>query len=82
MTRYPQKMSRRHYQVLKWLLDNPSMNLTECAAANGYSRSWLSRIVNSPAFRNLHKQYLESACKEAARNLLLGESARDDINNT
>lgn len=66
---YP-KLSCRHLQVMKWLLDHPGATLTECAEANGYSRSWLSRIVNNPEFRQCYSDTLKSAVFQSASDLL------------
>lgn len=52
MSRYYPKLNQRHLGVMIWLLENPSSTLTECAKSIGYSRSWLSRIVNSPEFKS------------------------------
>lgn len=51
MSRSYPRLCKRHMGVLIWLLEHPCSTLTECAKAVGYSRSWLSRIVNSPEFR-------------------------------
>ncbi len=67
---YP-KFSCRHQRVLKWLLDHPEATLTACAKANGYSRSWLSRIVNNPEFRQRHSACLNTALLQSAQALLV-----------
>ena len=54
-TRYP-RFLRRHADVMRWLIDNPGATLTECARALGYSRSWLSRVVNAPEFRERYEE--------------------------
>lgn len=46
---YP-RWQRRHEAVLSWLFENPSKKLGDCAVATGYSRTHLSRIINSPEF--------------------------------
>lgn len=57
MSRYYPKLSQRHIGVMIWLLEHPTSTITDCAKATGYSRSWLSRIVNSPEFKSaLNKQ--------------------------
>jgi DNA-binding MarR family transcriptional regulator len=56
--KYP-RLNRRHMGVMIWLLEHPAATLTECAKALGYSRPWLSRIVNSPEFRAQHRQLLQ-----------------------
>jgi len=48
--KYP-RFNRRHAGVFKWLVEHPTATLNDGAVALGYSRSWLSRIVNSPEFR-------------------------------
>jgi len=49
--KYPKKLSQRHMAVLKWFIDHPSGKHYECAKALGYSPTWISRIVHSPAFQ-------------------------------
>lgn len=55
---YP-KFSRRHVGVMQWLFSHPGATLTECAKEIGYSRSWLSRIVNAPEFRSEYRKQLD-----------------------
>lgn len=61
-------LSSRHLGVMLWLLEHPAASLTECARALGYSRSWLSRIVNAPEFRAVHRELLGDAARQAAAN--------------
>jgi DNA-binding MarR family transcriptional regulator len=68
-TKYP-KFNRRHAGVLQWLLEHPAATLTECAKATGYSRSYLSRVVNNPEFRNHHIHLLDEALRKKAECLL------------
>ena len=65
-TKYP-KLNHRHIHVMKWLFDHPAASLTECAKNIGYSRSWLSRIVNSPEFRAEFSKQLDTELKSALR---------------
>jgi hypothetical protein len=66
---YP-KFNHRHAGVMIWLLDHPSSSLTDCAKNIGYSRSWLSRIVNSPEFKyEFSKQVNAELGKAVIRNL-------------
>lgn len=71
MTRakYP-RLNRRHIGVMIWLLEHPAATLTECAKALGYSRPWLSRIVNGPEFRALHSTLLHENTKRATMRAL------------
>lgn len=72
-TKYP-KLNHRHVHVMKWLFDHPAATLTECAKSIGYSRSWLSRIVNSPEFRVVYNYKLDTELANAVK-LRLGLSA-------
>lgn len=36
---------------MKWLIANPDKSLGECAAAHGYTQSWLSIVIHSDAFQ-------------------------------
>lgn len=68
MSRYP-RFCRRHSDVLRWLIEHPGGTLTECGRDLGYSRSWLSRIVNAPEFRERHEELQRvrtQACLRAA----------------
>jgi DNA-binding MarR family transcriptional regulator len=67
MSRNYPKFNRRHAGVMKWLFDHPAATLTECAKNIGYSRSWLSRIVNSPEFRAEFSKQLDTELKKALR---------------
>lgn len=66
---YP-KLNRRHVGVMQWLFDHPSATLTECAKDIGYSRSWLSRIVNSPEFRAEYSKRLDAELTRAVKHSL------------
>jgi hypothetical protein len=53
-----------------WLLENPTATLTEGAKVLGYSRPWLSRIVNNPPFRTYYQRLLaEHASRIALKSL-------------
>jgi hypothetical protein len=53
-----------------WLLENPTATLTEGAKVLGYSRPWLSRIVNSPPFRTYYQRLLsEQAVRITMKSL-------------
>lgn len=67
--KYP-RLNRRHIGVMIWLLEHPAATLTECAMALGYSRPWLSRIVNSPEFRSLHAELLQEHASRATMRAL------------
>lgn len=53
------KLNFSHVAIARWLLENPNKNLGECATHFGYTRSWLSIIVNSDAFQ-AHYRDLQS----------------------
>lgn len=61
------RFNRRHLGILAWLLEHPSAPLRECAEAMGYSRSWVSRIVNSPEFRERFQAIATEELKAAVR---------------
>jgi hypothetical protein len=67
--KYP-KLNRRHFGVLAWLLEHPTSTLTEGAKVLGYSRPWLSRIVNSPAFQAEYTRSRRLRMDEIASNVL------------
>jgi len=47
------KISHRHHAIIDWLLANPSIkNLTVLCDDMNVSRSWLSVVMNTDAFRN------------------------------
>lgn len=59
---------RRHEAVLSFLVAHPERKLVDCAAATGYSRWQLSRIVSSHGF-NIRYQ----AAMNASFNKLIGQ---------
>ncbi|MCH9053038.1 MAG: hypothetical protein IIA72_18580 [Proteobacteria bacterium] len=63
---YP-RWQRRHEAVLLWLLENPPKKLKDCAAATGYSRTHISRIINSPDFRARYEAAVDAGRAEAYR---------------
>lgn len=44
-------ISHVHEAVLNWMIANPSRKLSECAAAFGYTQSWLSTMIHSNLFQ-------------------------------
>lgn len=57
MTRRPYpRWQRRHEAILRLIVDEPRLTLAKIAAATGYSPWQLSRIINSPDFRERHEQ--------------------------
>lgn len=70
---YP-KFNRRHVGVMQWLLNHPASTLTECAKEIGYSRSWLSRIVNAPEFRSEYRKQLDIELLKIVTTKLRGQS--------
>lgn len=47
----PQKVRWNHLELIDFMLANPLARQSEIAAKFNYSQGWLSRIVNSDAFR-------------------------------
>lgn len=45
------KWRRRHYAVLRYMIENPHAKRDEVASATGYSPTHISRITNNPEFR-------------------------------
>lgn len=70
MSRNYPKLNRRHLGIMQWLFDHPGSTLTECAKNIGYSRSWLSCIVNSPEFRDEYNKRLDIELSHAVKNIL------------
>lgn len=66
---YP-KFKQRHIGVMIWLIEHPCSTLTECAKNIGYSRSWLSRIVNAPEFRKEYYKQLDTGLSNAVQKNL------------
>ena len=57
----PQKLSHRHEDIARWLVENPTEKLSVCAAYFGYTQSWLSCIIHSDAFQaKLRKMQIEA----------------------
>ena len=54
----------RHSAVLLWYAANPGGKQHECAAATGYSRSQVSRIVNSEGFRRRYAAVRDQVLRE------------------
>lgn len=54
----------RHEAILNWIVANPERSMGECAVAFGVSRSWLSIIVNSQAFRDRMQERQEEVFTE------------------
>lgn len=60
------KLNFSHEAIMRWLVENPQGSLGECAEHFGYSRSWLSIIIHSDAFRAKY----QAMQKEADRLVL------------
>ena len=63
---YP-RWQRRHETVLLWCLQNPGKKLRNCAKETGYSRTHVSRIINSPDFKRHYSAALEAGRLDAFR---------------
>lgn len=70
MSRNYPKLNQRHIGVMIWLLEHPCSTLTECAKNTGYSRSWLSRIVNATEFRAEYHHQLDAGLNNAVKKNL------------
>lgn len=63
------RLSHQHEAILDWLLARPEADFGECAAAFGFSRSWLSIIVRSDLFQaELRRRRTEMEALQAAQN--------------
>jgi hypothetical protein len=60
----------RHESVLRWLIENPPKKLKDCAEATGYSRTHISRIVNSPDFRRRYRAIRKNIQEEISRSYI------------
>ena len=65
---YP-RWQRRHEAVLLWCLQNPGGKLKGCAREVSYSRTHVSRIINSPDFRKRYNAALEAGRLDAYRRM-------------
>lgn len=45
------RLNHTHEAIARWLLENPTRSLRECAQFFGYTQSWLSCIIHSDAFQ-------------------------------
>jgi hypothetical protein len=54
------KISYRHEGVATWMLTNPDKSLSDCAAALGYTKVWISTLANTDAFQ----AYYQARAKE------------------
>jgi hypothetical protein len=57
----PAKLSHTHEDIARWLLENPTRPLKECAAYFQYSQPWLSCIIHSDAFQAKLRKMQEGA---------------------
>jgi hypothetical protein len=57
----PAKLSHTHEDIARWLLENPTRPLKECAQHFQYSQSWLSCIIHSDAFQAKLRKLQEGA---------------------
>ena len=58
---------RRHDAVLRYVLEHPTAKNQQIGNATGYSRTHISRIVNSAAFNTRYQLALNILTKEIAR---------------
>ena len=63
---YP-SWQRRHEAILLWVIENPSKTLKHCAQETGYSRSHISRIMQSPEFKERYRAARNRIEKEISR---------------
>jgi len=45
------RLSHTHSAIARWLLENPTLSLGECAKHFSYTQAWLSCIIHSDAFQ-------------------------------
>lgn len=57
----PAKLSYTHEDIARWLVQNPSRPLKECAQHFNYTQSWLSCIIHSDAFQAKLRKMQEGA---------------------
>lgn len=50
------KLNHTHLAIARWLVENPTKALKDCAQAFGYSQAWLSCIIHSDAFQVVYRQ--------------------------
>jgi hypothetical protein len=55
------KLNHHHEAIARWLLENPTRALKECAAHFGYTQAWLSCIIHSDAFQAKLRQMHDEA---------------------
>jgi len=55
------RLNFSHEAVARWLLENPDLDLGDCAAAFGYTRGWLSIIIHSDAFQAKYRELQTAA---------------------
>jgi len=61
---------RRHEAILRLIVDEPRLTLTKIAAATEYSQWQVSRIINSPDFRERHERMRKIIEQELARRYM------------
>ncbi len=68
MTRRPYpRWQRRHEAVLRLIVEHPRLTLAKIATATGYSPWQVSRVINSPDFRERHERIRKIIEWELAR---------------
>ena len=70
--KYP-SWQRRYEGVLIWLLEHPTAKLSDCARVTGYSPSQISRIVNSPEFKQRMQAAMNAMVDESIRRFACGD---------
>ena len=55
----PARLNHSHQAIARWLLENPTAPLSECAKHFGYTQAWLSCIIHSDAFQ-VHYRKLQT----------------------
>lgn len=55
------RLSHTHEEIARWLLENPTRPLKDCAKEFGYTQSWLSCIIHSDAFQARLKKLQDGA---------------------
>lgn len=81
------KVVYSHDAIIDWLITNPDKDYGDCAIKFGYTRAWLSTIVNSDAFKaeytrrrnELNSRLADGIMTKAAENALKALDRIGDI---
>lgn len=71
-------LSRRHMEVLRWMLSHPAATQRECARALNYTESTISRICRSDAFMDEYRRILHDRTSAAVDEWLRAKPLGED----